>query len=103
MSHDRLDDPRRLCAYDRALSRLSRSVTSGGDGSNVQTNWDLIKRDNPHIKLHSGRRGYVSCTATPRSMRADFKVVDRVTLPDRPVSSAGVLVVEAGHAAAFTD
>jgi hypothetical protein len=36
-------------------------------------------------------------------MRADFKVVERVTVPDAPARSAGTLVVEAGHPGAMTD
>ena len=40
--------------------------------------------DNPHIKFHSQRRGYISCTATPSAMRAEFKTLERVTMPDLP-------------------
>jgi alkaline phosphatase D len=73
------------------------SITSGGDGARVGATWDQIRPDNPHIKYHSARRGYVACTATPALMRADFKVVDRVTIPDSPDRLDGSLVVEAGR------
>jgi alkaline phosphatase D len=79
------------------------SITSNGDGSDVQAGWDRIKGDNPHIKFHSARRGYIACTATPALMRADFKVVDRVTVPDEPIRNAGTLVVEAGHPGSQTE
>jgi len=79
------------------------SITSIGDGFDVFSGWEQVKGDNPHIKFHSGRRGYVACTATPASMRADFKILDRVTIPDAPVKVGGSLVVQAGRAGSFTD
>jgi alkaline phosphatase D len=79
------------------------SITSGGDGSEVAATWDRIRSNNPHMKLHSNRRGYIACTATMASMRAEFKVVDRVTVPDEPIRVAGALVVEAGRPGASTD
>jgi alkaline phosphatase D len=79
------------------------SITSGGDGSEVAATWERLRPLNPHIKLHSNRRGYVSCTATQSTMRADFKVIDRVTTPGAPTRSTGALVVEAGRAGATSD
>jgi alkaline phosphatase D len=73
------------------------SVTSGGDGADVGGTWERIRGDNPHIKYHSARRGYIACTATPASMRADFKILERVTVPDAPERTGGTLVVEAGR------
>jgi len=73
------------------------SITSNGDGSDTQLGWDRLKVDNPHILYHGARRGYVACTATPKSMRAEFRSVDRVTVPDAPVRTTGALVVEAGR------
>jgi alkaline phosphatase D len=79
------------------------AVTTTGDGSDVGSTWEATKADNPHIKFHSNRRGYIACTATPRQMRADFKVLDRVTVPDLPARVAGALVVEAGRPGGSTD
>jgi alkaline phosphatase D len=73
------------------------ALTSGGDGSDVAGNWEAIRGDNPHIKYHSARRGYIACTATPTTMRAEFKVLDRVSVPDQPAHVGGSLVVEAGR------
>ena len=72
------------------------SITSGGDGAEVAATWEQVRPDNPHIKYHSARRGYIACTATPALMRADFKVLDRVTVSDSPERTGGSLVVEAG-------
>ena len=79
------------------------SITSGADGSDVSVGWDQVKPDNPHIKFHSARRGYIACTATNATMRADFKVLDRVTVPGRPATTAGSIVVEAGRPGGTTD
>ena len=73
------------------------SISSGGDGADVNATWERIRGDNPHIKYHSARRGYIVCTATPQTMRADFKVFERVTVPDAPEKIGGSLVVEAGR------
>ena len=79
------------------------SVSSGGDGADVSAAWEAIRGDNPHIKYHSARRGYVACTATPSSMRAEFKVIDKVSIPDLPARVGGALVVEAGRPGSVVD
>ena len=77
------------------------SITSGSDGTDVATIWDQIRGANPHVKYHSARRGYIACTATPATMRADFKILDRVTVPDQPIRTGGSVVVEAGRPGAL--
>ncbi len=79
------------------------AVTTNGDGSEVGAIWEATKADNPHIKFHSNRRGYIACTATQAQMRADFKVIERVTIADLPARVAGSLVVEAGRPGGNTD
>ena len=83
-----------------AVELTNTSITSGGDGQDVGGVWRRIKDDNPHIKFHSARRGYISCTATPATMRAEFKTLDRVSTedPDLPARTASAFVVEAGSA-----
>jgi alkaline phosphatase D len=78
------------------------SVSAGGDGSDVAPIWERIRGDNPHVKYHSARRGYVSCTATQKALRADFKVLDSVLQPNQPARVGGSLVVEAGRPGAQT-
>jgi alkaline phosphatase D len=73
------------------------SITSGGDGADVAASWERARGDNPHVKYHSARRGYIACTATPANLRADFKIVDRVTAPNQPVRVGGTVIVESGR------
>ena len=73
------------------------SISAAGDGADVSANWEAVRSANPHIRYHSARRGYIACTATPATMRADFKILDRVTVPDAPIKVGGSLVVEAGR------
>ena len=73
------------------------SITSGGDGTDVLANWNQLRANNPHIHYHSARRGYIACTASPATMRADFRILDKVTTADVPVRTGGSLVVEAGR------
>lgn len=81
------------------MELTNTSVTSNGDGTDVTPTWDAFRADNPHIRYHSARRGYIACTATPDTLRADFKTLERVTVPHAPVRVGGSLVVEAGRAA----
>lgn len=79
------------------------SVTTNGDGSDVGTTWEATRGDNPHIRYHSNRRGYIACTATPAEMRADFKIIEKVSVPDLPARIGGSLVVHAGRPGSSTD
>lgn len=78
------------------------SITSGSDGADVAANWDAVRGANPHIRYHSNRRGYIACTATPAEMRAEFKVLDRVTVQDSASRTGGTLIVEAGRPGVHT-
>ena len=79
------------------------SLSAGGDGADVGATWEQTRPDNPHIKYHSARRGYIACTATPKTMRADFKILDRVTAPGADAKIGGSLVVEAGRPGSHSD
>ncbi|MGE0866850.1 MAG: alkaline phosphatase D family protein, partial [Vicinamibacterales bacterium] len=74
------------------------SVTSGGDGSDAQPNWERLHADNPHLTYHSNKRGYIACTATPSAMQADFRVIDKVSVRGAAVRTAATRIVEAGKA-----
>jgi len=99
-SHWGADVPARLEQPDGAkvaVEFTNSSASSGGDGSDVRDYWEKIQPDNPHIRYHSNRRGYVTCEVTPERWRTDFKVLDRVEVPDGTLTTGGSLVVEHGE------
>nr|WP_231134839.1 alkaline phosphatase D family protein [Motilibacter deserti] len=73
------------------------SITSGGNGSDMTTAGQTALTENPHIKFFNSQRGYVSTRWEHGQMRADYKVVPSVTVPDAPVSTRASFVVEAGN------
>ena len=78
------------------------AITSGGDGADTSAAWEQIKSDNPHIKYTARGAATSPAPRPPQSMRADFKVLDRVTVRDQPVRIGGSLVVEAGRPGSST-
>ena len=88
-------DPDRPDSPAVGVEFTNTSISAGGDGIDTAPAWGLAGRDNPHVKFHSARRGYIAMTCTAAQMRADFKVLDRVSQPNLPVRTAGSLVVEA--------
>lgn len=73
------------------------SISSGGDGQDLSPTVARWLPDNPHVKFANGRRGYVSCTITPSTWQADYRVVPYVTRPDAPVHTAASFIVENGR------
>lgn len=76
---------------------LGTSVTSGGDGRDLDATGSQWLAENPHLKFHNAQRGYVKCEVTPKTWRTDYKVVPYVTRPDAPITTNGTIYVEAGR------
>lgn len=76
---------------------VGTSITSGGDGADAMKGIEDVYAENPHLKWHSSRRGYVSCTVTPKQTRADYRVVPYVSRTGAPASTARSFVVESGR------
>jgi alkaline phosphatase D len=64
---------------------VSTSITSGGNGSGAT--FDPVMAWNPHLKFFNNQRGYVTTRITKDSLRADFRVLDFVSMPGSPVST----------------
>jgi len=79
-----------------ATELIGTSISSGGDGSDTTATGQLQLSKNPHVKFYSNQRGYVRCEVTPKSLTADFRVVEKVSVPDSPVSTRASFVVENG-------
>ena len=67
---------------------VGTSIASGGDGSD---RWGgqaaAAMAENPHIRWHNARRGYLSCTVTPESWTTEYRTVPYVSRPDAPVET----------------
>ena len=72
------------------------SISSGGDGSDFPQRMTNVLKENPFVKFHNSQRGYVSCVLTPKTLSADYKVVDKVSTPDGSVTTRKSFVVESG-------
>ncbi|MFD5318530.1 alkaline phosphatase D family protein [Streptomyces sp. NPDC127098] len=79
-----------------ATEFVGTSITSGLDGEDLDAGGQVLLDENPHMRFGNFQRGYVSCEITPELWRSDFRVCDRVTVPDGTVSSRAVFAVENG-------
>lgn len=76
---------------------VGTSITSGGDGLDVQANTATRNAENPHVKFFNAQRGYARCTVTPDRWQTDYLVLEAVTTPDSPISTRASFVVENGQ------
>ena len=71
-----------------AAEFVATSISSGGDGTD---RWggvnDASLAENPHIRWHSGRRGYLSCLVTPTTWVTEHRSLPFVTRPGAPVET----------------
>jgi alkaline phosphatase D len=78
---------------------VATSITSGGDGFDIDDNFRALLKQDPHIKFFNNQRGYVRHVVRPDRWLADFQVVDRVSTPGGRLSTRASFVVENGRAA----
>ncbi len=76
---------------------IGTSITSGGNGSDTTTGGQTVLSENPHFKFFNAQRGYVRCTVTAETWRADYRTLPYVTSPGAPVSTRASFVTEAGR------
>jgi alkaline phosphatase D len=76
---------------------VGTSVTSNGDGFDMNAFGERALAENPHVKFYNGRRGYVRCTLTPSSWISDYRTLPYVSRPDAPVETRASFVVENGR------
>jgi alkaline phosphatase D len=92
-------DPNAACA---GVEFLSTSISSGGDGSATPDYAPMLYRNNPHLKFFSDQRGYTLHTVTARQWQADYRAIDRITLPEHPARTVRSFIVEAGRPGLIT-
>jgi len=79
-----------------AVEFVGTSITSNGDGSDVNNNTAQYLKENPHIKFFNNYRGYVRCKLTQSTWQTDYQVIPYVTRPGAPISTRASFVVEDG-------
>ena len=79
-----------------ATELVGTSISSGGDGADAYARADVLA-ENPHIKWHNARRGYVSCTVSSNEWRAAYRIVPFVTRPDAPIETASSWIMHRGR------
>ena len=87
---ENFDDP---SSKQVATEFVTTSISSGGDGSDTREEVDAVRRNNPHIRYFSNRRGYVRTRIAHGELRADFRVLPFVSRPDAPVSTGASFVL----------
>jgi alkaline phosphatase D len=76
---------------------VATSISSGGDGEEINAGGEKVLKENPHIVFNNRRRGYISCTVTPEKWQSDYRTVPYVTKPNAPVETRITFVVENGR------
>jgi alkaline phosphatase D len=76
---------------------IGTSITSGGDGSDTTPRLQALLQQDPHLKFYNDQRGYVRHIVSPRRWQADYRVLDKVSVPGGNVSTRASFVVEDGR------
>jgi alkaline phosphatase D len=77
---------------------IATSISSLGDGFDINDRFKALLEQDPHIKFFNGQRGYVRHIVTPSSWRADYQVLDKVSVPEGRMTTRRSFVVENGKA-----
>ena len=72
------------------------SISSLGDGFDLDNRLKALMQQDPHIKFYNRQRGYVRHVVTPQRWQADYRVLDKVSVPDGRMSTRRSFVVESG-------
>ena len=83
------DNPRTVGA-----ELVCSSITSTGDGYDSPDGRHPWFAQNPNLKFWTNLRGYVNTTITPREMRADYRVIPKVSVKDQPVYTRATYAIE---------
>jgi alkaline phosphatase D len=73
---------------------VATSIASNGDGFDINRDAEALLRQNPHVRFFNGQRGYVRHIVTPTEWRADFRVVDKVSVPGGMPSTRRSFILE---------
>jgi alkaline phosphatase D len=75
---------------------VGTSIASGGDGEDAWRGSAEAMPENPHVKWHTARRGYMVCDVRPDAWTTAYREVPFVSRPGAPVTTASTWRVEHG-------
>ena len=81
---------------------MATSISSGGDGFDINDTYQALLQQQPYIKFFNSQRGYVRHVVTPARWQADFQVLDKVSVPDGRLRRARASSLKAARAASRT-
>lgn len=80
---------------------MGTSISSSGDGEVMNALGEKLLDENPHIKYFNAQRGYVRCSLTPDTFRADYRIIPFVTRQGAPVKTSASFIVKNGKPGAI--
>jgi alkaline phosphatase D len=81
-----------------AAEFVGTSISSGGDGQAAWASVPPAMGENPHLKWHTARRGYMVCEVGAEEWNTAYREVPFVTRPGAPVTTASSWRVDHGRA-----
>lgn len=79
-----------------AAEFVGTSISSSGDGQRVPVGLDRLMEQNPCVKFHNAKRGYVRCDLAPGRWQSDYRIVEYVQKPGAPIETCASFVLEVG-------
>ena len=76
---------------------VGTSISSGGDGSVMTSEGEMMLENNPNLAYYNALRGYVRCTLTPERWTSDYRLVPYISRPGAPIHTDASFVVENGR------
>ncbi|HTE16387.1 MAG TPA: alkaline phosphatase D family protein [Burkholderiales bacterium] len=76
---------------------VATSISSLGDGYDTNKRHAALMQQDPHIKFYNAQRGYVRHVVTPERWQADYRVLDKVTVPDGNMTTRKSFLVANGN------
>ncbi|WP_245708646.1 alkaline phosphatase D family protein [Ruania alba] len=75
---------------------VGTSLSSNRDGADMLPVGEDYLKTNPHLKFVNFQRGYSRITVTRDELQNDFRVVEKISEPDYPISTRATFAIEDG-------
>lgn len=75
---------------------VGTSLSSNKDGADMLPVGEDYLKTNPHLKFVNFQRGYARITVTKDELKNDFRVLEKISEPDFPISTRATFAIEDG-------